>query len=216
MMKRMTWTLLVALSLSLLIGPVPAYARPQFVANPVLTIAAAPWPLVVNQTARLTVTASNPSGENADNVTITAGVPNNMSLANVTATQGQINVYNMSVTVHAGTLAPGQTMYVYLDVVVVAPYPSDAPFNLCAGLTFTNGTARLSCLPNQAASSQPGHPSATLPSNGQRPIYDPNRPPTYLPVSGAPIDLFGLIALTGGAALLVAGWLRRKIQKQGE
>ncbi len=212
MMKLMTWTLLVALSLYLVIGAAPAYARPQFVANPVLTIAAAPWPLVINQSARITVTASNPSGENADNVTITAGVPNNMGLANVTATQGQINVYNMSVTVHAGTLAPGQTMYVYLDVVVVSAYPSDAPFNLCAGLTFTNGTARLSCLPNQPANSRPGQPPGSLPSNGQRPIYDPNRPPTYLPVSGAPNDLFGPIALIGGTALVVAGWFRRRIR----
>ena len=45
-----------------------------------LTIAAAPWPLVINQGARLTVTASNPSPENADNVVVTAGVPNNMGL----------------------------------------------------------------------------------------------------------------------------------------
>ncbi len=210
MMKRTALTLLVAIGLCLLIGYAPVQARPQAVASPVLTIAAAPWPLVINQSARVTVTATNPSGENADNVTISAGVPNNMMLANVTATQGQINVYNMGVTVHAGTLAPGQTMYVYLDVVVVAAYPSDAPFNLCAGLTFTNGTARLSCLPNQQASSRPGKPPADLPPDGQRPISDPNRPPTYLPVSGAPIDLLGPIALLGGSALLTIGLLRRK------
>ena len=211
MMKRRIWTLLITLGVCLLAGYAPAQARPQSVATPVLTIAAAPWPLVVNQSARITITASNPSGENADNVTITAGVPNNMALANVTTTQGQINVYNMSVSVFAGTLVPGQTMYVYLDVVVVAAYPTDAPFNLCASLTFANGTARLSCLPNQPAN-QSGRPSGTLPPNGQRPIYDPNRPPTYLPVSGAPRDLLGPIALMGGAASLVVGWLRRRIR----
>ena len=177
MMRRTTLTLLVTIGLCLLLGSAPAQARPHTVANPSLTIAAAPWPLVINQGARITITASNPSGENADNVTVSAGVPNNMMLANVTATQGQINVYNMAVTVHAGTLAPGQTMYVYLDVVVVSAYPSDAPFNLCGGLTFTNGTARLSCLPNQPAGSYPGKPPATLSPNGQRPISDPNRPP---------------------------------------
>jgi len=212
MMKRIIWILVLVMSLCLLNGNRPAFARPLSVANPVLTIAAAPWPLVINQGARITITATNPSGENADNVTITAGVPNNMSLANVTASQGQINVYNMAVSVHAGTLAPGQTMYVYLDVVVVAAYPSDAPFNLCAGLTFTNGTARLSCLPNQQASNYPSRPPATLPPNGQRPIYDPNRPPTYLPVSGAPIDLFGPLALLGGLASLAIGLLRRRIK----
>lgn len=212
MMKRTVLTLLVTIGLCLLIGSAPAQARPPAVASPVLTIASAPWPLVINQGARLTVTATNPSGENADNVTVSAGVPNNMMLANVTTTQGQINVYNMAVSVHAGTLAPGQTMYVYLDVVVVAAYPSDAPFNLCAGLTFTNGTARLSCLPNQPASSYPGKPPASLPANGQRPISDPNRPPTYLPVSGAPIDPLGPIALLGGAVSLAMGLLRRRLK----
>ena len=211
-MRHITWTLLVTIGLCLLAGYAPVQARPQSVANPTITISAAPWPLVVNQGARITITASNPSGENADNVTITAGVPNNMALANVTATQGQINVFNMAVSVQAGTLAPGQTMYVYLDVVVVTAYATDAPFNLCAGLTFTNGTARLSCLPNQPASSRPGRPSATLPANGQRPIYDPNRPPTYLPVSGIPIDLLGLIAVLGGMASLAIGLLRRRIR----
>jgi hypothetical protein len=210
MMKRIAWILLVTIGLCLLIGYAPVVARPQAVANPVLTIAAAPWPLVVNQSARITITASNPSGENADNVTITAGVPNNMALTNVTTTQGQISVYNMSVSIYAGTLAPGQTMYVYLDVIVVAAYPTDAPFNLCAGLTYTNGTARLSCLPNQPASSRPVEPPAELPPNGQRPIYDPNRPPTYLPVSGAPIDLLGPAVLIGGAASLAFGLLRRR------
>ncbi len=212
MMRRISWTILVAISLCLLTSQQPVLARPLAVANPVLTIAAAPWPLAVNQSARITVTAANPSPENADNVSISVGVPNNMSLANVTATQGQINVFNMSVTVHAGTLAPGQTMYVYLDVVVVATYPSDAPFNLCAGLTFTNGTARLSCLPNQPASSRPSSPSAGLPPNGQRPIYDPNRPPTYLPVSGAPLDLAGSIAVIGGTVLVGIGLLRRRFR----
>ncbi len=187
-------------------------ARPFAVANPTLTIAAAPWPLVVNKGARVTVTASNPSGENADNVVVTAGVPNNMGLANVTTSQGGVNVFNSAVTVYAGTLAPSQSMTVYLDVVVVASYPSDAPFNLCAGLTFTNGTARLACLPNQAAVSGAYRATAALPPNGQRPIYDPNRPPVYLPISGVaqPIDLLGPIALLSGAALLMIGLRRKK------
>jgi hypothetical protein len=103
-------------------------------------------------------------------------------------------------------------MQVFLDVVVMTAYPTDAPFNLCAGLTFAGGTARLSCLPNQPAGSTPGRPPATLSPNGQRPIYDPNRPPDYLPVSGAPIDLLGPIALIGGTALLGLGLLRRKIR----
>ncbi len=209
-MRRIAWTLLITIGLCLLVGGAPVQARPLAVAKPVLTIAAAPWPLVITQGARITITASNPSPENADNVTVTAGVPNNMELLNVTTTQGQVNVYNMAVSVYAGTLAPGQTMNVYLDVAIVTAYPSDAPFNLCSGLTFTNGTARLSCLPNQPAGTRPGRPPATLAPNGHRPIYDPNRPPVYLPVSGAPIDPLGPIAMIGGSVLLGLGLLRRK------
>lgn len=207
--KLLQFTLALGLGLWGSVGL--AQARPVTAPNPVLTIAAAPWPLVVNQGARITVTASNAGPDNADNVTITAGIPNNMGLSNVSATQGQVAVSNMSVTVYAGTLAPGQTMYVYLDVVVVSTYPSDAPFNLCAGLTYANGTARLSCLPNQTALGPGHHPSATLPPNGSRPIYDPNRPPVYLPISGAPIHLLGLIVLLGGSVLLAIG-LRRRIR----
>lgn len=212
MKKPWLWQLMVVIGLCGLIGVGVAQARPAAVANPQLTISTAPWPLVINQAVRVTVTASNPSGENADNVIVTAGVPNNMSLANVTATQGQINVYNMAVVVYAGTLAPGQTMYVYLDVVVVSAYPTDTPFNLCAGLTFSNGTARLSCLPNQPAGSFPGVVPATLPPNGQRPISDPNRPPVYLPITGnpiAPLSPIGLLGLIGGAVLVGWGWMRR-------
>jgi hypothetical protein len=212
MRQRKTWGLLITIGLCLLIGLRPVQASPLLVASPVLTISAAPWPLVVRQSARITVTASNPSAENADNVVITAGVPNNMALANVTTTQGEISVYNSAVRVYVGTLGAGQTMQVFLDVVVMTAYPTDAPFNLCAGLTFAGGTARLSCLPNQPAGSTPGRPPVTLVPNGSRPIYDPNRPPEYLPVSGGPIDLLAPIALLGGAALLATGWLRRKIR----
>ena len=209
-MRQKTWGLLITIGLCLLLGLKPVQSSPLLVANPVLTIAAAPWPLVINQGARLTVTASNPSPENADNVVVTAGIPNNMALSNVAATQGEINVFNSAVTVRVGTLGAGQTMQVFIDVVVVAAYPTDAPFNLCAGLTFAGGTARLSCLPNQPAGSTPGRPPVTLSPNGSRPIYDPNRPPVYLPVSGAPIDLLGPIAVFGGSALLAIGLLRRK------
>jgi uncharacterized repeat protein (TIGR01451 family) len=212
MKRRHTGWLLITIGLCLLIGLQPARASSRRVASPVLTISAAPWPLVINQGARLTVTASNPSPENADNVVVTAGVPNNMALSNVSATQGEINVFNSAVTVHVGTLGAGQTVQVLLDVVVVAAYPTDAPFNLCAGLTFAGGTARLSCLPNQPAGSTPGRPPVTLAPNGQRPIYDPNRPPTYLPVSGAPIDLLAPIALIAGTVSLAVGLLRRKVR----
>ena len=211
-MRQKTWGLLITIGLGLLLGLRPVQASPLLVANPVLTIAAAPWPLVINQGARLTVTASNPSPENADNVVVTAGIPNNMALSNVAATQGEINVFNSAVAVRVGTLGAGQTMQVFLDVVVVAAYPTDAPFNLCAGLTFAGGTARLSCLPNQPAGTYPGRPPVTLAPNGQRPIYDPNRPPTYLPVSGAPIDLLAPIALIAGTVSLAVGLLRRKVR----
>jgi hypothetical protein len=211
-MRQKAWWLLVTIGVCLLTGLTSVQAAPLRVANTVLTIAAAPWPLVVNQGARITVVATNPSGENADNVVVTAGIPNNMGITNVTTTQGQISVYNSAVTVHVGTLGSGQTMQVYIDVIVVDAYPSDAPFNLCAGMTYINGTARLSCLPNQPAGTYPGKPPATLSPNGRRPINNPNRPPEYLPVSGVPIDLLGPIALLSGTALIGLGWLRRRIR----
>ncbi len=212
MMQRKTGWRLITIGLCLLIGWRPVQASPLFVANPGLTIAADPWPLVVNQGARITIVATNPGPENADNVVVTAGVPNNLGILNVTTTQGQISVYNSAVTVHVGTVGAGQTMQVLIDVVVVEAYPTDAPFNLCAGLTYINGTARLSCLPNQPAGTYPGKPPATLSPNGQRPINNPNRPPFYLPVSGALIDLLTPITLLSGLALLGLGLLRRKVR----
>lgn len=209
MRRRMGW-LLVWLGMCLLPGFTRVQAAPLLVPSPVLTIAAAPWPLVVNQSARATVTATNPGPENADNAVVTMGVPNNMGIVNVTTTQGDISVYNSAVTVHIGTLGAGQTMQVFVDLVVVAAYPTDAPFNLCAGLTYTNGTARLSCLPNQPAGTNPGRLPATLAPNGRQPINNPNRPPVYLPVSGAPIDLLAPLAILGGTALLGLAWSRRR------
>lgn len=201
----MRTVLIVLLALSVCFSLAPGVQA----ANPQLTIAAEPWPLVVNQLARITIVGSNPGPDNANNVIITDGVPNNMGIVGVYASQGDVSVYNQAVTVRVGTLAPGQSVTIYLDVVVVAAYPSDAPFNNCAGMTFAGGTARLSCLPNQSASARPSAPIRTLPPNGQRPISDPNRPPVFLPVSGAPAGPSGLIMLVG-SALIIAGLISRR------
>ena len=110
-----------------------------------------PFPLVVNQLARITIVGTNAGPTAFDNVTITSGMPNNIAIEAVNTSQGDVSVYNSAITVHAGHLDVGQSVTVYVDVTVVATYPSDAPFNVCAGLTYTNGVARLSCLPNQSA-----------------------------------------------------------------
>ena len=99
-----------------------------------------------------------------------------------------------------------------IDVVVVDAYPSDAPFNLCAGLTYTNGTARLSCSAQSTGGNQARQAACDAFAEWARPINNPNRPPEYLPVSGAPIDLLGPIALLGGMALLGLAWSRRKVR----
>ncbi len=176
--------------------------------NPVLTITASPFPLVVNQLARVTIVGTNPGPAALDNVTITSGVPNNMSIEAVNVSQGNVAVYNSAITINVGHLDPGQGVTVYVDVTVVKAYPSDAPFNVCAGLTYTNGVARLSCLPNQVAAPPGSHPISTLPPNGQRPIDDPNRPPVILPVSGAPIDPAALLLVLSGLSLVTLS--RRK------
>jgi uncharacterized repeat protein (TIGR01451 family) len=203
---RVIWKALTAMLMWAVIGQT-AWAAP----SPGLTIAVNPFPLVVNQTARITIVASNAGPDAADNVVVTDGVPNNMGILGVSASQGDVSVYNSAVTVRIGHLDPGQTVTIYVDVVVVAAYPSDAPFNNCAGLTYADGTARLSCLPNQSAVTQPGRPASTLPPNGQRPIADPNRPPVLLPVSGAaPFDIAGPALILGGLSLLSGLAVKRR------
>jgi hypothetical protein len=53
-------------------------------------------------------------------------------------------------------------------------------------------------------------PLATLAPNGQRPIYDPNRPPVFLPISGAPIEVSGLVMLLGGFSFIGVWLIRRR------
>jgi uncharacterized repeat protein (TIGR01451 family) len=204
-MRNVLRVFIIGLMCALMVQP--AWA----IASPALTIAATPFPLVVNQLARVTIVGHNPSPEAADNVVITSGVPNNLGIQNVSASQGGISVYNSAITVHVGRLEPNQSVTVDVDVVVVDAYPSDAPFNMCAGLTFTNGVARLSCLPNQRAASPGTRPIGTLPPNGQRPIYDPNRPPVFLPVSGASPASLGLLLAAGGLMLVA---LSRRVHRR--
>jgi hypothetical protein len=178
-------------------------------ASPGLTITVSPFPLVVNQAARITIVAANPGPAAIDNVAMTTGMPNNMSIEGVSTSQGSVSVYNSAITVRAGRVEPGQGVTVYIDVVVVTAYPTDAPFNVCAGLTYTNGVARLSCLPNQPAAPPGSRPTVDLPANGQRPISDPNRPPVFLPVSGAAIEPASCLLVLSGLTLVALSWRRR-------
>ena len=206
-MRRLKKSLLLVLICSWLAWPAqaaPLSAGP----NPVLTITASPFPLVVNQLARITIVGTNAGPTALDNVTITSGMPNNIAIEAVSASQGNVSVYNSALTVHVGHLDPGQGVTVYVDVTVVAAYPSDTPFNVCAGLTYTNGVARLSCLPNQIAVPTGSRPRGDLPPNGQRPINDPNRPPVTLPVSGAPLEPASLALVVSGLTLIALS--RRK------
>ncbi len=206
-MRRLLKTLLLVTICGLL--TLPAQAAPQSAGpNPVLTITASPFPLVVNQLARITIVGTNAGATALDNVTITSGMPNNLSIEAVSASQGNVSVYNSAITVSAGHLDPGQSVTVYVDVAVVTTYPTDAPFNVCAGLTYLNGVARLSCLPNQSAVAPGSRPIATLAPNGQRPINDPNRPPVTLPVSGSPFEVTSLVLIASGLMLMALG--RRK------
>ncbi len=187
----------------------PAQAAPLSAGpNPVLTITATPFPLVVNQLARITIVGLNAGPTALDNVTITSGMPNNIAIEAVSVSQGNVSVYNSALTVHAGHLDVGQSVTVYVDVTVVSAYPTDTPFNVCAGLTYTNGVARLSCLPNQIAVPTGTRPRGDLPPNGQRPINDPNRPPVTLPVSGAPLEPASLALIMSGLTLIALS--RRK------
>lgn len=202
-MRRLLNILLITVVCGLAAGPARAAT------NPGLTITVSPFPPVVNQPARITIVATNPGPAAVDNVAMTTGMPNNMSIEGVSASQGSVSVYNAAIIVRAGRVEPGQGVTVYIDVVVVTAYPTDAPFNVCAGLTYTNGVARLSCLPNQPAVPPGSRPRGDLPPNGQRPISDPNRPPVFLPVSGLPVASASVWLMASGLALLALGWRKR-------
>jgi uncharacterized repeat protein (TIGR01451 family) len=179
--------------------------------NPQLTITASPFPFVVNQNARITMVAYNIGNANADNVVITNGVPNNMGIIGVSSSQGGGSVYNSAATVDIGTIAPGQSVTVYLDVWIAKANPSDTPFNDCAGLTFYNGTARLSCLPRQPAVDKVRQPIVSLQPNGARPIDNPNRPGIILlPVAGGSLIHPSVLLLVLGGMLLAAGHLLKR------
>jgi uncharacterized repeat protein (TIGR01451 family) len=205
--------LLIVLALCLTLGaPLPATAQFGNVPNPVLEITVSPFPMVVNQGARITITATNVGPVNADNVVITDGVPNNLWVIGLSTTQGNYSMFNSNVEFHIGTLAPNQVVTATIDVSVISASPSDTPFNNCAGLTYRNGLARLSCLPVQpAVSSPPRVPVAPLSPNGARPINDPYRPPVLLPVAGgSPIDTSSILLVLGTASLLTAKLIKRK------
>jgi uncharacterized repeat protein (TIGR01451 family) len=209
---RYSTKFLISLALCLTLGA-PLSAMAQFnVPNPVLEITASPFPLVVNQGARITITATNFGPVNADNVVITNGVPNNLWIYALATTQGSYTMFNSNVKFYIGTLAPNQVVTATIDVSVVRASPSDSPFNDCAGLTYHDGLARLSCLPNQpAVSSSPRSPAVPLPPNGARPINDPYRPPVFLPVAGgSPIDASSISLMAGAASLLAAALFKRR------
>jgi uncharacterized repeat protein (TIGR01451 family) len=203
---------LIVLATCLTLGT-PLSAAAQFnVPNPVLEITVSPFPMVVNQGARITITATNLGPVNADNVVITDGVPNNLWVYALSTTQGNYTMFNSNVEFHIGTLAPNQVVTATIDVSVVRASPSDTPFNNCAGLTYHDGLARLSCLPTQPAVSRPAAgPVVPLPPNGARPINDPYRPPVFLPVAGgSPIDASSILLVLGAASLLTAKLIKRK------
>lgn len=181
--------------------------------NPQLTITASPFPFVINQNARITMVAYNIGTANADNVVMSNSVPNNMGIIGVATSQGGASVYNSTATIDVGTIAPGQSVTVYMDVYIVGANPSDTPFNDCVGLTFHNGTARLSCLPRQSAVAKEAKPIVALPPNGARPIDNPNRPGIILlPVAGETLIDPNVLLLALGGTLLAAGQiLKRKI-----
>ncbi len=179
--------------------------------NPQLSITASPFPFVVGQNARITISATNVGTGNADHIVVSDGVPNNMGIIGVATSQGGASVYNSTATIDVGTLAPGQSVTIYMDVWIAKANPTDTPFNNCAGLTFLNGTARLSCLPRQSAVNTPYQPIATLAPNGARPIDNPNRPPvTLLPVAGGELLSPLVLVLLGGVLLVVGSLLKRK------
>ncbi|HEY4690653.1 MAG TPA: hypothetical protein VIK33_15165, partial [Anaerolineae bacterium] len=148
----------------------------------------------VGQVARITITATNAGTANADNVVITDPLPDNIALVGgPTTTQGTVNVTHGIITVYVGTLAPGQTVTVTHDVVITREFANDTPYTNCTGLTYRDGTARLSCFPIG-------------------PVYDPvsiTSPPSFLPEAGVSTDLLPLAVVVVGAACLLTSFRLR-------
>jgi uncharacterized repeat protein (TIGR01451 family) len=192
--KRLLRLLSLGLLAVLLFGSTLTAAAQLGGPNPVLTKEMSPKRPRVGQAARITIVAVNRGTANADNVVITDPLPDNIALAGVATTQGNVNVTHHIITVYVGTLAPGQTVIVTNDVVVIREFANDTPYTNCTGLTFRDGTARLACFP-------------------LGPAFDPvsiTTPPTFLPEAGRDTTLKPISLIAAGAAcLLVSRRLRR-------
>lgn len=195
MKTRALSTILIGIAVcSLVFGIVvhPAFAT---AANPQLSKMMLPARPKIGEAAWIKIVATNVGSANAENVVITDPIPDNMALAGVSTTQGTVNVTHGIVTIYVGTMAPGQTVIVTNDVIVTREFANDIPYTNCTGLTFRDGTARLSCFPIG-------------------PAFTPvsvTTPPSYLPEAGASASFLSLAALIAGSScLLIAQILRRR------
>ncbi|HLF28635.1 MAG TPA: DUF11 domain-containing protein [Anaerolineae bacterium] len=190
---RLIW---VSLCAALLFGPVLTAAAQFGGPDPVLTKTMLPQRPKIGEPARITIVATNRGNANAENVVITDPLPDNIALAGVSASQGNVEVAQRIITVRVGTLAPGQTVTVTNEVVILSEFASDTPYTNCTGLTYRDGTARLACFP-------------------VGPVFNPvsvTSPPRFLPNAGSvatalPLGL--MVAGAGVTCLLAARRLRR-------
>lgn len=195
MKTRALSTVLIGIALCSLVLGIIVYPVFASAANPVLSKTMIPARPKIGEPAWIKIVATNLGPENADNVVITDPIPDNMALAGVSTTQGSVNVHHGVVTIYVGTIAPGQTVTVTNDVIVTREFANDIPYTNCTGLTFRDGTARLSCFP-------------------LGPAFTPvsvTTPPSFLPEAGASAPVFSMAALiVGTVCLLIAHVLRRR------
>lgn len=196
-MKRVYWLFNCGLIVAVLFTPLRRAAAQVVVPgtpDPVLTKSMSPQRPAVGQAARITIVATNAGSVNAENVVITDPLPDNIALAAVYTTQGTIQLNHHIVTVYVGTLAPGQTVTINHDVVIIRQFANDTPYTNCTGLTYRDGTARLACFPFG-------------------PAFDPvsvTTPPRFLPDAGAEGSLLSAGLLGAGTACL---WAARRLRR---
>jgi len=189
-LTRLGLSLIVAALFSQVLTATAQFGGP----NPVLSKSISPQRPKVGQPARIIITATNAGSANAENVVITDPMPDNIAMGPVATTQGTIQIEHRIITVFVGTLAPGQTVTVTNDVVIIREFAEDTPFTNCTGLTYRDGSARLACFPVGPAF---GPVSVTT-------------PPSFLPEAGSSYVLASIGLLAAGAAcLLTARRLRR-------
>lgn len=173
---------------------------------------------------RFTIQVSNPNNSPITNLIVTDDVPNAFLIQNASVAQGTVSVNGQRVTANLGTLAPGESTNIIVDVVIrpgvtgaqrnvailegdLTPLPSPTP--TVVPTTPGEGTpvSTPTPLPNTPSGTPPPPPRA-----GATLIITPGLPNTgAAPVNEFPAGLLvGLVLILAGGFITWRGWRRTR------